>query len=142
MSTHTAPISLSDFRQNAAAKKAAASSCRVWDRVQELCAPFPVAGKDAIWEDAAEALLQYMNNEWPIEKINKVRADQVAEFAAQIYITGVFSRNHRLTNKAMEIQGTFIEACEEEPAFSNARRNFCHHVSALEQQIVMGAPTL
>lgn len=126
--------SLAAFRMINNSLKEAEHAERVWDRVEPLCAAAMVSGpnSDTLWHDAASALLQYMDNEWPVEKENKQRASMLAEYCAQIFITGIFGRDPRKAEKAMQIQTAFLEGCENARNFSQARMHYTHTIDRLQ----------
>lgn len=107
---------------------------RVFERVQRLINVLTSGGlsnKAQImhyWNDSANALIQYLDNEFPVEKDNKCRADVVAEYAAILYASGIF--DPQLSDKALELQTAVLDALEPENndpvknKFAAARANY------------------
>lgn len=133
-------VDLTSFRRQTAIKSVASKDERVWDRVERTQSIFTSGAftndtmrRDA-WNNAAEALLQYMNNEWPIEKENACRADQIAEYAATLFVMGTFDR--QLSNKALEVQDMALEGFDE-TSLIKARHTYGNFVGNLMNSLMM-----
>lgn len=118
-SEHNKVVSLSTFKKKAELSKPAQQDERVWHRVERLChlSSIQTAANTAkpqrqkTWESAVSALEQYIGNEWPVEKINKVRADDVAEKAATLFVKGALSFPQ--SKKSTELQTMVTDVLEE-----------------------------
>ncbi len=117
-------VSLDQFRQKAEAKKPAPDE-RVFDRAERLI-PSPDN-----WHDSAAALLQYIQNEWPIEKANPQRGDILSEHVAHIVIIGIFSRDQNQIAAAARLQDAFLNGCDEKGLMS-ARRHYAQSMDRLQ----------
>lgn len=122
------------FRRQAALMADANKDERVWDRVQRTQGILTAGGflndqiRRGAWKDAAEALLQYMDNEWPIEKENACRADDIAEYAATLFVMGTFDQ--QLTDKALKVQEEALDGFEK-IGFANADQKYRNTVGNL-----------
>lgn len=89
---------------------------RAWDRAERLLGVLTSGGitsvekRKKVFDDAAAALLQYLDNEWPVEKDNKCRADDVAEKAATLFYIGSAGIN---PSKAIAVQDKVQECLAE-----------------------------
>tara|TARA_B100000780_G_scaffold267036_1_gene223767 strand:+ start:4192 stop:4647 length:456 start_codon:yes stop_codon:yes gene_type:complete len=127
---------LSCFRKQAELSKPAQNDERVWDRVERLAELSRVQGHTntstqqrlETWESAVNALLQYIDNEWPIEKHNKVRADNIAEIAATLFAKGATCFPQ--SQKSTELQSKVIDAFEEQDLHC-ALNNYRHQTMAI-----------
>lgn len=129
-------VSLSAFRKKAELSMPTPKDERVWDRVERLChlsitQPSANTSKSSqleTWESAVNALKQYIDNEWPIEKENKVRANDIAEKAATLVVKGMLAFPQ--SQKSTELQTRIIDAFEEQ-GFPDALNNYRHQVGAM-----------
>ncbi len=100
---------------------------RVWDRIQRLSQkasdPFQ-SSKDrtCALTDAINAMVQYISNELPIEKHNKVRADQVAERAATLFVKAII--NPATSAHAIYLQDAVLKTFEDKPEYVQALENY------------------
>ena len=107
---------LDTFRRQATLKAETPKDERVWNRVERTQSILTAGGfindqlRHNAWNNAAEALLQYMDNEWPIENKNACRADDIAEYAAILFVMGTFDQ--QLTDKALKVQETALQGFE------------------------------
>lgn len=129
-------VSLSAFRQKAELSMPISKDERVWDRVERLChlsstqtsANTAKGRQQETWESAVSALKQYIENEWPIEKENKVRANDIAEKAATLVVKGMLAFPQ--SQKSTQLQSQIIDAFEEQ-GFPDALNNYRHQVGAM-----------
>lgn len=134
--TENPVASLDAFRQKAKFSKPPEKDERVWDRVERLyglsCAQNPSntphGQRLETWEVAVNALLQYISNEWPIEKHNKVRADDIAEKSATLFVKGALGFPQ--SSKSTQLQSTLIDAFEDQ-GFPDALMHYRKQVTAL-----------
>lgn len=133
-------ISLSGAKAFKAIGQNASDDLRVWDRLVRLCDLLTSGGaSDAairarLWDDAACALEQYIDNEWPVEKDNPVRATDIADRAAYLFVTGTFGGS---PDKATALQVKVIEALEES-GFTHQRWQFRDFVDNYQQALLFG----
>ena len=151
MSTHHATqiVSLEAFRRKSELSKPAQKDERVWDRVERLYDLTNTQNqtntsgpqRQETWESAVNALIQYIDNEWPIEKDNKIRANDIAEKASVLFVKGAFTFPQ--SKKSTDLQSKIIDAFEEQgfpDALNNYRRQTCALVDACSVQHQNPAP--
>tara|TARA_B100000949_G_C14063855_1_gene358889 strand:+ start:46 stop:498 length:453 start_codon:yes stop_codon:yes gene_type:complete len=138
-------VKLDAFRRRAGLEENKDKDMRVWGRVQrtqDILTSGGFASTDAwrdAWQNAASALIQYADNEWPIEKQNKCRADQIAEYAATLFVTGSFDRE--LNSRALDVQTAVLEGFESSPLLAASRQKYGIMVENL-MQTYFSAPSL
>ena len=112
---------------------------RVWDRCHrhydELTNPlYRLSDKEITsqWHLCADALIQYIDNEWPIERNNKIRAGHIAEMAADLFFRGCFSPFTK--DKALDLQSKFMKASDSRN-FRQAHDTYCAIVGACSDNL-------
>lgn len=132
-------VSLETFKRNQDYKKAMPDE-RVWDRAQRLSDIFTGTHFDSqamqtrALDDAVQAVVQYIENERPIEKSNRVRDDQLAEIAGAIQAKALMAsaRNPDLMRASSRLSEAFMDTfmLEEPATFSRYRQTVDNIVNA------------
>ena len=108
-------VSLSGFQVRAEIQSHPTNAERVWGRLSRFCDILTCGGirdnaeRLRIWDHARQAMHQYIDNEWPIEKNNKIRAAEIADKTAYLFVTGILNGQ---TDKACDLQSFVAEALE------------------------------
>lgn len=98
---------------------------RVWNRAERLSQIFmdthfeSAPQQTRAFTDAVDAVIQYIENERPVEKANQIRDDQLIEMAAGLQAKGLMAsaRNQAVMPAAARLSEVFMETfMQEQPA--------------------------
>lgn len=138
-------IGLQGFKARAQIVATVHGNERVWNRLERLCGELTSGGitntfeRNRVWHNAAEAFKQYIDNEWPIEKENKCRADMMAEYGAILYVQGIF--NPPTSDVALTVQEALLEAFDEN-IFQAPKRKYGEMVQRLVDAAMTVQPAI
>lgn len=132
-------ISLSGFKARAGFENDDTGQERVWETLERLCNILTSGGvrgseeRTKFCEDAIEALTRYIDNEWPVEKNNKIRATDLADRAAFLFVQSRFS--------ATDMQSKLIDTLERD-GFGHQRAQYTAFVENYVQAMVSTTPKM
>ncbi len=135
-------VNLSAFRA-AQERKGNIPDPRVWDRVrsgydQVGFGPSGLGGQMPFLialEGAIDSMAQYLDNEWPIENGNRVRAAECAEITALLFYRGNMSADAQISDKAVDLQTQFLgifDTSQFQETADRYRKTVCKLVDATQ----------